>query len=269
MHRSPLRVTRDRTVEPARLTARGRSTLCDELYAVHAQIFDGVDQATFRRYVIEPDGATTRLQVFRDGRGSAIGYIAIHNYLRTVDGRQALVMRSEVGILRAYRGRALQARFVLVETARAWLEHRRRAKYVFACPVHPGSYYGVTRRATQSWPRPGRVTPREIAALMGDLADEFGLEQVDARHPLVRNVGWITRESEQDREYWEQHDAAEVRFYRRENPGYARGRGLLMLVPLTVPLVVHGVLGRAAEVFARAGRALWPVRLAVRATASK
>lgn len=260
MRRSPLRVTRDRTLEPARLTDRRRSALCDELYAVHTQIFDGVDRTTFRRYVLEPDGANTRLQVFRDGSGSAVGYIAIHNFVRSVHGRQALVMRSEVGILRAYRGRALQARFVLVETARAWFEHRWRAKYVFACPVHPGSYYGVTRRATQSWPRPGQATPPEIATLMGELADEFGLEQVDAGHPLVREVGWITRESEQDRAYWEHHDAPEVRFYRRENPGYPRGRGLLMLVPLTVPLVVRGALGRAAEVFARAGRSLWPVR---------
>ncbi len=266
MRRSPLRVTRDRTLEPGRLTDRRRSALCDELYAVHTQIFDGVDRAAFRRYVIEPDGATTRLQVFRDGRGNAIGYIAIHNYVRSVEGRQALVMRSEVGILRAYRGRALQTRFVLVETARAWLRHRRLAKYVFACPVHPGSYYGVTRRATQSWPRPGRVTPPQIATLMEDLADDFGLDQVDAAHPLVRQVGWVTRESEQDRAYWTQHDAPEVRFYRRENPGYAQGRGLLMLVPLTAPLVVRGMLGRAAEVFARARRSL---RLAARATTSK
>ena len=249
-----LRVTRDPTVEPARLTAEQRTTLCDELYSVHAQIFDGVDRDAFRRYVVEPEDARTRLQVFRDVDGRAIGYIAIHRYLREVGGEQALILRSEVGLLRAYRGRALQARFVLAETARAWLQHPGRTKYVFACPVHPSSFYGVTRRATRSWPRPGEVVPSAIRTLMADLSASFGMGHVAGADPLVRRVGWVTRESPEDRAYWEAHPAREVQFYRRLNPGYAQGHGLLMLVPLTVPLVVRGALGRAVEVLSRAVR---------------
>jgi hypothetical protein len=254
MDRSTLRVTRSRPVDPARLTEPERAALCDELYAVHTQIFDGVDPASFRHYVVEAPGAQTRLQVFREAHGEAVGYIAIHRYMRSLGDRPALVLRSEVGILRPFRGRALQARFVLLETARAWLKHWHRTKYVFACPVHPGSYYGVTRRATRSWPRPDQATPPAVATLMTDLADGFGLQRVCERAPMVRRVGWITRENAEDRAYWARHSAPEVRYYRRENPDYALGHGLLMLVPLTVPLVVQGVIGRALEVFARTGR---------------
>ncbi|MCR9165033.1 MAG: hypothetical protein ACE37F_34545 [Nannocystaceae bacterium] len=240
-------MTLDSVVEPARCSRVERDALTDELYEVHAQIFDGVGPDAFRRYVIEPEGARTRLQVFRDTHGDAVGYIAIHRFVRRVGTRDVLILRSEVGLLRPFRGRAPQARFVLLETARAWLAHAGGPTYVFACPVHPGSYYGVTRRACRSWPRPGETTPPQIAGLISQLCRSFGLPSVSGADPLVRAVGWVTRESREDRDYWARHPAAEVAFYRRTNPEYGRGHGLCMLVPVTPRLVLQGMLGTLGE----------------------
>lgn len=243
-HEHP-RLVRDSALNPATLDTRQRARLTAELYAVHRKIFDGVDAESFRRYVVEPEGAQTRIQIFRDTRGGAVGYIAIHAFVRTVDDVESLVVRSEVGVLRQYRGSAPQARFVLQQCLRLWCAHIGKPKYVFACPVHPASYFGVTRRASTSWPRAATPTPARVAQTMEQLADDFGLARVKGRSALVRRVGWITREHPNDRAYWAQHPAADVQFFRAENPGYPRGEGLLMLVPLSLQLLVTATLARA------------------------
>ncbi len=237
---SPLR--RDPPVDPASLSPAEREGFTDELHRVHEQIFDGVEREAFRRYVVEPSDADTRIQVFRDPEGAAAGYVAIHGFRRTVLGTKTLVVRSEVGVVRRWRGSAPQAAFVLSQCLRLWLCNLGLPKVVLGCPVHPSSFWGVTRRAARSWPRPGSPTPPKVRAAMVTLADQFELPRVAGADPLVRRVGWVTRDSEADRAYWEQHRAPEVRFFRAHNPGYTRGEGLTMMVPLTLSLLVGGGL---------------------------
>ena len=236
-HRNRVRLTADHPIDPARLTRAERDALTDELYEVHQQIFDGVGRASFRRYVIEPSAADTRIQVFRTPDGSAAGYMALHAYTRRDDHGPLVVIRAEAGILRRYRGHTPQARFSLTQALRLWLKHLGKRKYFFACPIHPGSYWGVTKRCDRSWPRPEQPTPPEVHRLMTDLAGSFSLPQA-ARDPLVRKVGWITRETPADEAHWKTHPAQEVRYYRSRNPSYAKGNGLLMLVPLTLNLLL-------------------------------
>ncbi|MEM6992478.1 MAG: hypothetical protein AAF721_18335 [Myxococcota bacterium] len=247
-------LTLDRVVEPRRLSGDARERFTTELYGVHRRIFDGVDFESFRSYVVEPKGADTRIQVFRDPAGVAAGYVAIHGFVRTIGGTQTLVVRSEVGVLRPWRGTTPFASFVLRQCLRLTLKHWWRPKVVLGCPVHPSSFFGVTRRAHRSWPRPGRPTPPTIHSTMVELADSFGLRRVPGADALVRQVGWVTRQDEADRLYWGRHRAPEVRFFHAHNPGYTQGEGLTMMVPLGLRLVAVGAIRRLTERVARAWR---------------
>ena len=68
---------------------------------------------------------------------------------------------------------------------------------------------------------------------MLELAKMFNIEPVDAPDSLVRRVGWRTKESAEDRGFWQHHAHPMVRFYIKTNPGYINGNGLLIMVPLT------------------------------------
>lgn len=234
--RESMRVRGDRVLDPDRMSREARDRLTEELYAVQREIFDGVGKASFRRYVIEPSGAETRIQVFRDARGAAVGYMAMHTFERSDADGPLVVVRGEVGVLRRYRGHGPQVRFSLTQCLRLWLRYVGKRKYVFACPIHPGSYWGVTKRCPEAWPRPDGPTPPRMQRLMTELAGSFGLPQV-GRDPLVRRVGWITRDGADDRAHWEQHAAEEVRYYRSRNLGYVKGDGLLLIVPLTLEMI--------------------------------
>ncbi len=91
-----------------------------------------------------------------------------------------------------------------------------------------------------------------------DLTECFGQRRVAVEAPPVRRVGWTTRDSPQDRECWARHAATEVQFYRRVNPDYDQGHGLL------IPLVLRAALGRGAEVLVRAVRRIPFERIAAR-----
>ncbi|MCA9685941.1 MAG: hypothetical protein KC457_27460, partial [Myxococcales bacterium] len=167
-------------------------------------------------------------------------------YLRPVDGRSALIIRGEIGLERRYRGRRAFARFTISQSLRLWFRNLHRRKFGFACPVHPSSYWGVTRRVETSWPRPGVETPPAVEQAMLALADDFGLERV-GEDPLVRRVGWCTRDRHGDQQYWAGHGAAEVRYFRARNPGYHRGEGLLTLWPLSLAILLRTAVGLVGE----------------------
>ena len=88
----------DAIYDPSTMTANELDALTDWLYPAHCQVFDGVTKDAFRAYVIEPDVLRTRIEVYTDPAGRAIGYTAIHLFERTVSGRRCLVVRMEAGL---------------------------------------------------------------------------------------------------------------------------------------------------------------------------
>ncbi|MDH5649713.1 MAG: hypothetical protein OEY67_08650, partial [Gammaproteobacteria bacterium] len=65
------------------------------------------------------------------------------------------------------------------------------------------------------------------------LIDSFDVPLVSRENPMVRDIGWITVESEHATSKWRQDPDADVRFYIAMNPDYAKGHGLTVYVPLT------------------------------------
>ncbi|WP_192036243.1 hypothetical protein [Halomonas sp. YLGW01] len=220
-------------MNPATLDETAREELADELKALSDQIFIGVSRAELMAEVLTPPARRTRLQLLRDASGTLIGYCGVHLYEKRVLGRQQLILRSEAGLLPAYRGSGCTLRFGLRQTLTCRLRHPFRRLDLFCTLVHPSSYRLLAGRFAEMSPLPGRPVPPDTRALMQGMAEAFGECPVAWGDKGLRRVGWITRDSEHDRQAWETSEAPEVRFFLKRNPGYRQGIGLVVLVPLS------------------------------------
>jgi CRP-like cAMP-binding protein len=236
---------------PKTLTPAAREALIDELYAVQREVFDGVDRASFAKYVVESSAERTWINLHRDARGKLGGYAALHAFERNIDGRPVMILRAEAGSRRDLRGGNANMGFLFGQILRIYLEDRSRPLYYLGCLVHPSSYALIARLAVTVWPNDARPIPAELRAFMGALGDEFGLEKVDGADDLVRRVGWITRDTEVEQSYWITCDKPPARFFVRANPGYSEGHGLLTLVPVEAAALVEAMRRIARD---RAGR---------------
>ncbi len=239
------RITSTETIVPKKLESAAKSAISDALYDVHCQIFDGVDKASFVKYVVDSKAEHTWILLHKGEAGQIVGYLAIHVFERTLRGQLAAVFRAEAGTLRAYRGRNSSVNFFLRKILEYLLQHPGRPVYYLGSLVHPSSYSMFSKYAELVWPNATTPVPSDIRQFMSDLADDFGIPRVDPKHPLVRQVGWITRETDVERRYWRHCDRPAARFFITENPGYVDGHGLVTLVPIELPAIVR-VTGRIA-----------------------
>jgi CRP-like cAMP-binding protein len=224
------RIVSTEVVVPKKLDPAARLALTDALYEVHSQIFDGVEKKTFAKYVVESKAELTWILLHKGEAGQIVGYLAIHIFERRLRGERCAVFRGEAGTLRAYRGRNTNAGFFLTKILEHAVRHPGKPLYYLGSLVHPSSYAGFAKYAHELWPSPTTRLPADLERFMCDMADEFGLPVVDPRHPLVREVGWITRETDVERRYWRHCDRPPARFFIAQNPGYVRGHGLVTMI---------------------------------------
>ncbi|KFE64017.1 cyclic nucleotide-binding domain-containing protein [Hyalangium minutum] len=233
------RISSTDVVVPKSLSAEERQQLARALYAVHEQIFDGVEFEAFTQYVVESKAEHTWIQIHRNEAGDIVGYCGLHIFERTLGGVPTAVFRAEAGSLRAYRGGNVTMRFGMPLALSYLLRNPGRRAYYLGALVHPSSYTLLARYFGQVWPQREGAVPPELQSFIGELASGFGLKQVTPERPLVRQVGWKTRETEVEREYWQHCDKPAARFFTEANPSYGEGHGLMTLVPLTVSNMAH------------------------------
>lgn len=233
------RVANTEVIVPKSLSPEARAQLIDALYAVHNEIFDGVEREAFAKYVVESKAEHTWIQVHKSEAGKIVGYFAFHIFERQLGGVPTAVFRAEAGTLREYRGGNVNARFGLSLALRYMLKNPGRKVYYLGSLVHPSSYAVFVKYCGEVWPRREVQTPPELQSFMEELAAEFGLEKVDAARPLVRKVGWKTRETEAEREYWQHCDKPAARYFIEANPGYVDGNGLVTVVPVEAGILLH------------------------------
>jgi hypothetical protein len=253
-------IAKSEVIIPKELTVLQREQLADNLYRVHCQIFDGVEKASFCKYVVESKADQTAVQVYQDSAGAIVGYFAVHVFEKTLRGAPTAVFRMEAGMLREYRGNSANARFGIAQLLRCWLAHPRRPIYYLGTLVHPSSYLGWVKHAGQVWPSHTAPLPTDIAAFLAELTTTFALEPVDAHNPLVVHVGWRTRDTEAERAYWRACDKPAARFYVESNPTYGEGHGLMTLVALTPQTLWHGIRRLLDE---QVRRTIEPVRMSI------
>ncbi len=247
LHRDPL-------LDPAQLDRAARDRLTDELYVVQQAVFAEVSKDEFRRYVVDSPAVRTRIAVYRDDTGRAVGFAAFHVFAVPQGGRTVDVMRAEVGLLPAYRGRSAASGLLVREALAAIWRHPTRTRVFVASPVHPASYLAFSRIAA-AYPRPDRPTPAALQALMDSLDGPLGLDRPERAGVHVRKVGWITRQSPAEAAMWAAHPSPLVRYYLDENPHYTEGHGLRILMQVSLLRVLQGCARLAAQAWRRRWRA--------------
>lgn len=225
-------------VNPAALDAPQRDAFLQDLYRVHQKIFAGVSMEEFTYYLVRPDSARTRIQIYRNGKGELVGYCAMHIFERRSKWRCRAVLRAEAGLLPAYRGSASTLWFGAKEAFRYKLIHPLRSVVFFAMPVHPSSFHLISKYFWRCFPGQSRHIPERWNRLLVDLAETTDVAAVDSSDPLVRHVGWITRETPADIENWRKSPFEDVQYYLSRNPLYSQGNGLAMIAPLSLSNLV-------------------------------
>ena len=132
---------------------------------MHAQIFAGVDRATFGRYVVDSTAERTEILRHRNADGEVVGYLAMHVFDRQLDGRPTTVLRAEAGLLRDYRGGNASASFSTAGRAARAPTTPGRPAYYLGSLVHPSSYALLARYTPGLWPRAGARDAAELLSL--------------------------------------------------------------------------------------------------------
>jgi hypothetical protein len=244
-------------IDPTRMPAAQRAAVFRRLYRVHQQIFAGVPIESFVTYLVRPDALRTRIQVYRNEAGGIVGYCAVHLFERDVDGRTVGVVRAEAGLLPGYRGTSATLWFGGAEALRYKGLHPLRMTVLFATPVHPSSYHMLSKYLWRSYPHPARKTPAWVEQLLEKLADSSGSPRADPADPLLRDVGWITRETAADRDSWRVRPEPDVQYYLARNPGYVHGTGLAMIAPLSPGNLLMSAAQYLSHLVVRGFRRLW------------
>ena len=220
-------------VNPASLDETARARLADELTVLSDQVFRGVSRAGLIDEVLTPPTRRSRLQLLRDAHGRLVGFCGVHLFDKRVMGRRWLILRAEAGLLPTYRGRGCTLRFGLRQMLLCRLRHPFAPMALFCTLVHPSSYRLLASHFPEMAPLPGRPVPPATQAMMRALVEAFEEPPVAWGDEGLCEVGWITRDSEQDHQAWAASDAPAVRFFITRNPGYRQGVGLVVLVPLS------------------------------------
>ncbi len=219
------------TTIPSELSEGDRVAFTESLYAVHSDVFAGVSLEKFSAYVVNSAASRTEIQTFHAPNGDLAGYIAIHFFDRTFDGRECVVVRAEAGMLRSYRGANMAGPFMARQLVLNALRDNRETWFMGSL-VHPSSFCGLTRHASTFWPNPELSTPPEVLRFMIQLAEDFHLEPVDSARPLVRDVGWVTRDTPSEQAYWRRSTHPLAQFFVEQNPNFHLGNGLVTLVAI-------------------------------------
>lgn len=235
------------------LRASEREVLAQQLFAVHSQIFAGLSYEEFRSYVVERDAWRTWVYVKHNSAGQIVGYTSMHAFRVLLANRLSVVVRLEAGTLPAYRGRDLTMVYAVLRLLRVWARQPWRRFCIFAALTHPSSYTFLSHYAPVIFPHATRrEIPPKIMERMELLAQTFHLERVDAADPLVREVNWVTLESEEDRKRWNASKRRDTRFYLDHNPGYVQGHGLLTYIPFNGTILLRSLVrflwGRAGKI---------------------
>ncbi len=228
------RITRSRTIDPSALTGEQLSRFGSELFDLHDRIFAGLDEEAFVDYVLRSKAARTRIRIYENAAQETVGYCAIHLYRKKISGSDLTILRAEAGLLPEYRGRSVTYYFGMVETLKHLLRHPFDRLYYLGLLVHPSSYHLFCKFFRTVYPSHRSEVPPAVIESMIEMADAFDVPAVTEADPLVRDIGWITRESEQERRLSARTDLPDVIFFRARNPDYGKGYGLVVLVPLTV-----------------------------------
>ena len=238
------RIEKRSTVNPAKLSTDERAELLNQLYAVNQKIFAGVSLEDFEHHVVDASADSTLIQLYFAAIGQVVGYCAAHRFWRQVLGRHVIVLRAEAGLLPGHRGHGATYRFRMIRCVAEKLRHPFTPIYYVGTLVHSSSYDLACQNFPKVYPHPDRETPEIIQEVARELINSFPAPPVSQADPFVRDVGWMTIEAPQENAPSQQGDNHYARFFKARNPGYTKGHGLVIIVPITVSNISAAFLSR-------------------------
>ena len=217
--------------------------LRDLMWPVHSACFRRIEDQHLLDFLTMQGTSLSMVKLALSEQGDPVGYAIIHYLLKDYRGRSIGVWRGASGFLPGYRGRGNLDTLLFRWGVLYRLKHPIRPMYVFGASVHPSSYVSMMRGLPKSCPHYERPTPPRMLELLLFLADDFGMRRVEGAGPTIRDVGWSTRQSEQERDYWATCDRPAARAYISMNPSYEQGHGVLVLAPLQPGNMLVGAAG--------------------------
>ncbi len=228
------------TIDPATLSQEALTAFRQKLYAIHCQIFDGVDTAQFEKKVFDVNAKWSKICIFKNIKGKAVGYYALHAYEKIINSENIVIFRAETGILRDYRKQGNISSFFFKEIIKYKALHPFQKSYLFCTLVHPSSYHLLSKFFPRYYPNIKYATPPDILERMQQMADAFHEVQLPNVDPSIRQVGWITRQTAEEQNKWARSREPDTRFFLKKNPDYHKGQGLVTLVPLDLNNILLG-----------------------------
>lgn len=230
-------------IDPSTFTERQRRSLSTQLYQIHKEVFAGLDAQAFDHYVVNSPAEATKIALYRNTQGELVGYFGVHRFEKKVAEQPIVIFRAEVGLLPGYRHKDANLACWMTEAAKYKLLHPHKAVFFLYVPVSPSFYAMIARYTHSLYPRYDRDISAPTLNLMTQLAGQFGLPQADRSNPLIREVGWISKVTIEEKQFWESSSNPHIRFYCGTNPGYVDGKGLLTLIPMTLTNTLVSFLG--------------------------
>ena len=146
-----------------------------------------------------------------------------------------------------YRGRGATYGFGIVRAFIENLSHPFTPVYYLGTLVHTSSYHLFCKYFPRVYPHPDIEPPTDIQEVARQLIETFPDPAVLPADPFVRNVGWVTIETPQEKHLNEQVGPPDVQFFKSRNPGFSRGHGLVVLIPITWRNLTGALLSRFYE----------------------
>ncbi len=228
---------RSETIDPARLTPSQRAELCRNIADITAMIFDGVTYERIQSHVVEAPAEQTHIRLYYGPNDALMGYFIFHRYDREYGGKRVIILRVEAGLVPEARGHRM-IRQVLSAALWLKLKHPFRRMFYLDTLVHASSYHLFHRYTPFMYPAPNRNIPPALMPLINSVLATFPDPMAHQSDPLVRKVGWITREA--DKKNAPRDDSSGARFFKSRNPGYVSGEGLVVVIPVTLTNIRGG-----------------------------
>lgn len=224
-------------INPATLTAAEKCLLLDNLCVVNKQVFAGETKEELERYAINSKANLTEIVLLKD-REKIAGFFIARYFERSIRKPAVTYMSIRIGMLPAYRGQHYMIRLWLRCVIRYWFTAHFPRMFFFNIVLHPSSYCLLTTYFPVVWPSVAQRVPPAIEKLLTELAEELELERVDEDNPFVYHHHLQTIDSQRSRELASQTPNPHIRFFVENNPDYAKGHGMLTLLPITWAAVV-------------------------------
>ncbi len=221
------------TFNPKEIPASELQSFIDKLYAVQEAVFEGVSREEFVKYSILSSAEITEIEVMVNNNGEFVGYCAVHYFEKTIKERDVTIIRGETGILPEYRAHGNVNKIMLKNALNYKRKNRKRFTYSLSCFVSPVTYYMLAKNAYEIYPNVKRELPKHVEELMDNLAEVFSMEQVEGASKYVKKVGWIVKQSSEDRLRLDESSSSQIKFFKELNPDYTLGHGLQTIYPLS------------------------------------